>query len=61
MAKPAAGCSLSSVFFDALQVKIRGEGTVRDKAIYLALDVRPVVSLVVGVGGRSAATAAILG
>src|SRR5712671_1834527 len=29
------------VFFDALRVKIRDEGTVRNKAIYLALGVRP--------------------
>ena len=29
------------VFFDALRVKIRDEGTVRNKAVYLALGVRP--------------------
>jgi putative transposase len=29
------------VFFDALRVKVRDEGTVRNKAIYLALGVRP--------------------
>ena len=29
------------VFFDALRVKVRGEGTVRNKAVYLALGVRP--------------------
>jgi putative transposase len=29
------------VFFDALRVKIRDEGTVRNKAIYVALGVRP--------------------
>src|ERR687886_2915031 len=28
------------VFFDALRVKVRDEGTVRDKAVYLALGVR---------------------
>jgi len=29
------------VFFDCLRVKIRDEGTVRNKAVYLALGVRP--------------------
>jgi putative transposase len=29
------------VFFDCLRVKIRDEGTVRNKAIYIALGVRP--------------------
>jgi putative transposase len=29
------------VFFDALRVKIRDEGTVRNKAVYVALGVRP--------------------
>jgi len=29
------------VFFDALRVKVRDEGTVRNKAVYLALGVRP--------------------
>jgi putative transposase len=29
------------VFFDALRVKIRDEGTVRNKAIYVALGIRP--------------------
>lgn len=29
------------VFFDALRVKVRDEGTVRNKAIYLALGIRP--------------------
>ena len=33
------------VFFDALRVKIRDEGTVRNKAVYLALGVRPDVTL----------------
>ena len=28
------------VFFDALRVKVRDEGTVRNKAVYVALDVR---------------------
>ena len=28
------------VFFDALSVKIRDEGTVRNKAVYIALGVR---------------------
>ena len=32
------------VFFDALRVKIRDEGTVRNKAVYLALGVRAAVS-----------------
>ncbi len=29
------------MFFDALRVKIRDEGTVRNKAVYIALGVRP--------------------
>jgi putative transposase len=29
------------IFFDAIRVKVRDEGTVRNKAIYLALGVRP--------------------
>jgi transposase-like protein len=29
------------VFFDALRVKIRDEGTVRNKAVYLAVGVLP--------------------
>ena len=29
------------VFFDALRVKVRDEGTVRNKAVYIALGVRP--------------------
>ena len=32
------------VFFDALRVKIRDEGTVRNKAVYLALGVKAAVS-----------------
>jgi putative transposase len=41
MAKPAARCAHAIVFFDALRVKIRDEGTVRNKAIYVALGMRP--------------------
>ncbi len=29
------------VFFDALRVKIRDEGLVRNKAVYLAIGIRP--------------------
>jgi putative transposase len=29
------------VFFDAIRVKVRDEGTVRNKAVYLALGMRP--------------------
>ena len=29
------------IFFDALQVKVRDEGAVKNKAVYLALGVRP--------------------
>ena len=29
------------IFFDALRIKVRDEGTVRNKAVYLALGVRP--------------------
>ena len=29
------------VFFDAIRVKVRDEGTVRNKAVYVALGVRP--------------------
>ena len=29
------------VFLDALRVKVRDEGTVRNKAVYVALGVRP--------------------
>src|SRR5215218_6680669 len=29
------------VFFDAIRIKVRDEGTVRNKAVYLALGVRP--------------------
>ena len=41
MAEPPARCPVCRVFFDALRVKIRDEGTVRNKAVYLALGVRP--------------------
>ena len=29
------------VFFDAIRIKVRDEGMVRDKAVYVALGVRP--------------------
>jgi hypothetical protein len=32
------------VFFDALRVKVRDEGTVRNKAVYIALGIRAAVS-----------------
>jgi Transposase, Mutator family len=32
------------IFFDALRVKIRGEGTVRNKAVHIALGVVPSVA-----------------
>jgi putative transposase len=41
VAKPTARADVSVVFFDALRVKIRDEATVRSKAVYLALAVRP--------------------
>ena len=41
MAEPTAGCLLSVVFFDAIRVKIRDERFVRNKAIYIALGIRP--------------------
>ena len=37
MADPAARPGLSVIFFDALRVKIRDEGLVRNKAVYVAL------------------------
>ena len=37
MAEPAAQSGLSVIFFDALRVKIRDEGLVRNKAVYVAL------------------------
>ena len=36
------------VFFDALRVKVRDEGTVRNKAVYVALGVRPTDKEVLG-------------
>ena len=39
MAKPAVGENVSCGVFDALRVKIRDEGTVKNKAVYLALGV----------------------
>ena len=41
MAEPAARCLLSLVFFDAIRVKIRDEGFVRNKAVYIALGILP--------------------
>lgn len=41
MAKPATGAALCADFLDAIRVKIRDEGTVRNKAVYVALGVRP--------------------
>ena len=42
MAEPAAGTYVSfGFFFDALRVKIRDEGLVRNKAVYVALGVTP--------------------
>ena len=32
------------VYFDALRLKIRDEGTVRNKAVYLALGIRPMAA-----------------
>lgn len=29
------------IFFDAIRIKVRDEGTVRNKALYVALGVRP--------------------
>ena len=37
MAEPAVGEMYPVIFFDALRVKIRDEGTVKNKAVYLAL------------------------
>ena len=39
MAEPAVGSDVSIVFFDALRVKIRDEGVVKNKAVYVALGV----------------------
>ena len=42
MAEPASGTDVSAGFlFDALRVKIRDEGLVRNKAVYVALGVTP--------------------
>ena len=41
MAEPAAGACYPLVFFDAIRVKIRDEGFVRNKAVYIALGIRP--------------------
>jgi putative transposase len=41
MAEPPAGCLYPLVFFDAIRVKIRDEGFVRNKAVYIALGIRP--------------------
>ena len=41
MAKPALDVCYPLVFFDAIRVKIRDEGFVRNKAIYIALGVLP--------------------
>jgi putative transposase len=40
MAKPAARGDVSLIFFDALRVKIRDEGLVRNQ-VYVALGVTP--------------------
>jgi putative transposase len=29
------------IFFDAIRIKVRDEGTIRNKAVYLALGIRP--------------------
>jgi putative transposase len=39
MAEPAPGSLYAIVFFDAQRVKMRDEGTVRNKAVYLAIGV----------------------
>jgi putative transposase len=41
VAEPAARALYPLVFLDALRVKVRDEGTVRNKAVYVALGVRP--------------------
>ena len=40
MAEPPPGSPLSVDFFDAIRIKVRDEGTVRNKAVYVALGVR---------------------
>ena len=53
MAEPAAGTDVSLVFFDALRVKIRDEGLVRNKAVYVALGVTPEGTKdILGLGSR---------
>jgi putative transposase len=41
VAEPAARSPFPIVFLDALRVKVRDEGMVRNKAVYVALGVRP--------------------
>ena len=41
MAEPAAQNCYALVFFDAIRVKIRDEGFVRNKAVYIALGILP--------------------
>ena len=41
MAEPTAGCLLSAGLFDAIRVKIRDEGFISNKAVYIALGIRP--------------------
>lgn len=40
MARPAARTHISHFFFDAIRVKIRDEGSVKNQAIHIALGVR---------------------
>ncbi len=40
LAGPAAGAGYPIVFFDALRIKVRDEGVVRNKAVHIALGVR---------------------
>lgn len=39
MVSPTAGGDVPIIYFDALRLKIRDEGTVKNKAVYLALGV----------------------
>ena len=41
MAGPPLDVCYPLVFFDAIRVKIRDEGFVRNKAVYIALGIRP--------------------
>ena len=41
MAEPPLEALYPLVFLDAIRVKVRDEGTVRNKAVYVALGVRP--------------------